>query len=343
MQAKKWCVIGAGVAGITAVAKLLDHGVSGANIYWVSRDFEVGDLGLKWRRVSSNTTVKRLKDFLNGSELFKEVLQERSYKIFRLEDENDTCSLKRLVKPLKAISERLECKVNTYQGQVERVDSEKDIGVKLTDGKVLSVDKVIVATGAEPKAPLYDSVETVSLEVALDPKLLHREMTRKDTVAVFGSSHSAVLVLHSLSQSKAKKILHFSRQPLRYAVETDQGIIYDNTGLKGLAASWAKSHLETSKVKHLQHFDATPENIQRHLPQATKAIYAIGFDRRDILINGQVITDYDTTTGEIKPNIYGFGIAYPDLKQDLSGEHEWQVGVVKFLKQINQQLPNWMA
>jgi len=52
-----WTVIGAGPAGIAAVGRLLDHGIAPEEIAWVDPAFAAGDLGAKWRSVSSNTQV----------------------------------------------------------------------------------------------------------------------------------------------------------------------------------------------------------------------------------------------------------------------------------------------
>ena len=52
-----WTVIGAGPAGIAAVGKLLDRGIAGKDIAWIDPAFAAGDIGAKWRSVSSNTQV----------------------------------------------------------------------------------------------------------------------------------------------------------------------------------------------------------------------------------------------------------------------------------------------
>ena len=56
-MAYAWTVIGAGPAGIAAVGKLLDHGIAPEEIAWLDPAFSAGDLGAKWRSVSSNTQV----------------------------------------------------------------------------------------------------------------------------------------------------------------------------------------------------------------------------------------------------------------------------------------------
>jgi hypothetical protein len=55
--------------------------------------------------------------------------------------------------------------------------------------------------------------------------------------------------LKNLAEFGAHRIKHFYREPLKYAVEQPDGwILYDNTGLKGEAADWARAHLDESEV-----------------------------------------------------------------------------------------------
>ena len=66
-----WTVIGAGPAGIAAVGKLLDLGVADKDIAWVDPSFAAGDLGAKWRSVSSNTKVATFLEYLHGAKAFR--------------------------------------------------------------------------------------------------------------------------------------------------------------------------------------------------------------------------------------------------------------------------------
>ena len=58
----------------------------------------------------------------------------------------------------------------------------------------LKVKKLVLAVGAEPKFLHYPKV-TLPLSIALNPELLKTEVSKDDVVAVFGDSHSAVLIL----------------------------------------------------------------------------------------------------------------------------------------------------
>ncbi|MBS2080281.1 pyridine nucleotide-disulfide oxidoreductase, partial [Mycobacterium tuberculosis] len=50
-------MIGAGPAGVAAVGRLLDHCVAAERVAWIDPAFAGGDIGQKWRSVSSNTHV----------------------------------------------------------------------------------------------------------------------------------------------------------------------------------------------------------------------------------------------------------------------------------------------
>src|SRR6202021_4190927 len=70
-MAYTWTVIGAGPAGTAAVGKLLDQGVAPEKIAWIDPAFAGGDLGGKWRSVSSNTQVGLFLSYLNDSAAFR--------------------------------------------------------------------------------------------------------------------------------------------------------------------------------------------------------------------------------------------------------------------------------
>jgi len=57
-----------------------------------------------------------------------------------------------------------------------------------------------------------------------------------------------VLALANLHQHHPKRLIQFYRTPHRYAIYYDDWILYDDSGLKGFAAKWAKEHLDRSDV-----------------------------------------------------------------------------------------------
>ena len=71
MASYAWTVIGAGPAGIAAVGRLLDHGIADDKIAWIDPAFAAGDLGRRWRSVSSNTIAGTFMELMDGSAAFR--------------------------------------------------------------------------------------------------------------------------------------------------------------------------------------------------------------------------------------------------------------------------------
>lgn len=97
----------------------------------------------------------------------------------------------------------------------------------------------------------HANLEEISLDIALNPEKLSKHVNKNDTVAVFGSSHSAILILANLLKLEAK-VVNFYRSPHLYAVDMGDWLLFDNTGLKGYAAEGAKKNLDGMMPKNLQ-------------------------------------------------------------------------------------------
>lgn len=150
------------------------------------------------------------------------------------------------------------------------------------------------------------------------------------------------------------------RCELRYAEDRGDWILYDNTGLKGDVSEWCKSQLETGKtpVRQLKLYKDNGDFLNpdeelriykqegRHL---THMVYAIGFERNKlphIFIDQRKIPDakikHDACTGQLLfngeklPNIFGYGIAFPEKVVDPCGNHEEAVGMWKFMRYISE-------
>ncbi len=120
----------------------------------------------------------------------------------------------------------------------------------------------------------------------------------------------------------------------------DDWILFDNTGLKGQTATWARDHIDGTLPSNLVRYTITEPNIARFLPECDQAIYAVGFERRNNIILGDYeSTQYNPHVGIIGPGLFGLGIAYPELKADPFGSVEAQVGLWKFMLYLNRVLP----
>jgi hypothetical protein len=207
----------------------------------------------------------------------------------------------------------------------------------------LRAKNVVLAIGAEPKNLAYSHPSSIPLEEALDPGKLARKVHPGDTIAVFGSSHSAILVLAHLVPLKPKMIYNFYRSPHLYALAMKDWILFDNTGLKGFAANWARRHLDKALPPHLERYSVSNPAFEERFALCNKVIYAVGFERRKLPVIEQFPeASHQETTGIIAPGLFGIGIAYPQVKLDPLGNREERVGLWKFMDYLNTTLPIWL-
>lgn len=337
-----WIVIGAGPAGIAAAGKLIDQGIPPEKIGWMDPQFSVGDLGEKWSRVPSNTTVQLFFDFLQGSAAFE--LKKHPAK-FPIEDLNpkETCLLQEMVTPLQWVTDNLKKKVHAIQDIALALNFGESKWEIKTKKHSFFAKNVILAIGSEPKSLPLTGPEIISLETALDAEKLVTTIDRNDTVGVFGSSHSAILVLANLLKLPLKQVINFYRSPQRYAVYLEDWILYDDTGLKGFTAQWAKQNLEKKLPEKLKRVLYSDRTFRESFALCTKVIYGVGFERRKIPVLEQFEhLHYDDKTGIIAPGLFGLGIAFPQAQFDPLGHLEHRVGLWKFMDYLNSILPIWM-
>jgi thioredoxin reductase len=338
----EWAVIGAGAAGIAAVGKLIDQGINPQQIGWIDPHFAVGDLGMKWSHVPSNTKVKLFNAYLENCKSFE---YERRPKKFTLDqiDPEKTCLLQDIVEPLQWITDHLKTKVHARSDTALALNLSHGHWEIKTKGGSLFSKKVILAIGCEARNLSYPGLEVIPIEAALHPKKLAQSVQPQDTIAVFGSSHTAFLVLANLHELKAKTV-NFYRSPHRYAVYFKDWILFDATGLKGFTADWARKHIDGALPPHLKRVLLSDHSFEESLGLCNKVIYATGFEKRKLPILEQFEgLHYDDKTGLIAPNLFGIGIAFPQAKFNRLGHLEHLVGLWKFMDYLNGILPIWLA
>lgn len=149
----------------------------------------------------------------------------------------------------------------------------------------------------------------------------------------------------------------------------DGWILYDNTGLKGQAAQFAREQLEDAQlpnsaagrfIEKVNTSDRAKEEeaYQSHLPECTHAVYAIGYERNalpELSRNGLPIVSREQglkwdsefggfldAQGKIIPGLHGAGIAFPETVTDPRGNVEQAVGFFKFMKFLKRVTPSWI-
>ena len=188
---------------------------------------------------------------------------------------------------------------------------------------------------------------------------------RPSTIAVIGNSHSGILVcrnIYELSSSHTRdiRILNFRRRGIRFAEYRDDGIVFDNTGLKGATADWARDVMEKHPDEAiLQQIELDDEDAvyRAHLPKCTHIVYAIGYTPSAyprLYVDGRRIdqdVEFDMHTSgfrilgteEVVKGLFGCGIAFPELVKDPEGHVEAAVGLAKFFKFAERVKGDWVA
>jgi cation diffusion facilitator CzcD-associated flavoprotein CzcO len=340
-MAYTWTVIGAGPAGTAAVGKLLDQGVAPEKIAWIDPAFAGGDLGGKWRSVSSNTQVGLFLSYLTDSAAFR--FSSAPPMPLQEVDPQETCALALIADPLVWIIEHLRERVQVFQTTATALSLERRQWRIETQQHELASKNVILAVGAVPKKLSYPHLDEIPLEVALDPEKLAQQPLENATVAVFGSSHSTMIALPNLLRNPVEKVINFYRSPLRYAVYLDDWILFDDTGLKGQAAAWARENIDGVHPERLERCWIGSPDFAEKVAACDRVIYTVGFERRTLPVTkqwGQL--DYNPVNGILAPGLFGLGVAFPEFATDRYGYGQYRVGLKKFMDHLNAVLPLWL-
>lgn len=333
-----WAVIGAGPAGIGAVGQLIDHGVHPSHILWLDPHFQVGDFGRLWHHVPSNTRVELFLKFLMSTKAFVyDATKADGLNTLPLES---TCPLSVAATPLQQITNYLKPSVNAVQTHVKKLAFKDGTWTLFCEDGRYQAKNIILAIGAQPRKLSHD-IEELPLQTVLNTKLLSQAVRPGEKVAVLGASHSGVLAMMNLLR-EGVSVLNFYRSPLRFACVYQDWILYDDSGLKGDAAIFAKQYLLGRCPPSLKRYYASPENIEKYLQECHKVVYAIGFERRELICQDFPLVSYDPYTGIIAPGLFGLGIAYPELKRDPLGQEHYRVGLWKFMQYLKNVLPIWL-
>ena len=325
-----WAIIGAGVAGITALAVLIDTGVDPATIAWIDPEFNIGRMGKYYRNIPGNVQTSRLLLYLQECPFFKDIpsaFKEALY-TYKLEEYQP---LHVIVDPLIDFTQYLRNRVNPIQDTIASLEYEGDYWSLEGSKGTIHAQKVILAVGAYPKKLNYDIAE-IPLDEALDRATLAIYVSPQDTIAVFGGMHSAILILKYLAEDNlGKRVINFYIDPYFYGAP----------GLEGATAAWAQEVLEKNPPHNMMRVLSTPENLQNLLPLCNKAIYAIGYQQNPIMVNGSCQLSFDEHTGIIDHNLYGIGIAFPPTGI-INGQKIAKNGLIAYVTYAKKLVPHWV-
>ena len=159
------------------------------------------------------------------------------------------------------------------------------------------------------------------------------------------------------------RIKWFSRaSTLKYAIYKDGWILYDNTGLKGRAAEFAREELDGEKIENSQagqvitRVDCSGGEVReqeafvREMPECDYVVQAVGYKRDPLPEREGEELVYDHESGgfvekasgrEVK-GLFGAGIAFPERVVDREGNVEYAVGFWKFMRFLRGVVPAWV-
>lgn len=339
-----WMVVGAGPAGIVTVGLLLDLGVQSDKIYWIDPEFKVGRLGNYYSTVPGNTPTRLFIDFICSCKTFLNS-QSPHIEALRQYEQQAYYELKIIIDPLQDITDYIRTQVISMEGALQQLDFHDEVWHAQVNNQVISAHHVVLATGSHPRSLHYETnAQELSLDIALQKHLLAQQVGKNETVAVIGSAHSAVLLLKFLYELQIKRIINFYMKPLVYAVDMGNWVLHGNSGLKGSTAEWAKNVLEKNTPASIERVLNTPENIKQLLPECSKIIYAVGYERNTLpFIKENPELTYDDTTGIIAPRLFGIGIAFPEKYTDPLGNQEHRIGLNSFMTYAQRVIPQWLA
>lgn len=339
-----WLVVGAGPAGISAVAALHDANVRPENIIWVDEAFKVGDLGKHYHNVPANSSRKTFLHYFNLSPHLKQYI---NYTRHLQTTSKIDCTLQEVVDPLSLISNRFRQNIASIRGSVQKLayNHQSKLWITRLPSITLEASNVILATGSHPKQLEHpgSTAQRIALETALDIKTLKTVLTcPNDRIAVFGSSHSAALILKNLVELNCTKIIHIYKQDFRFRQKTRLGKRYPFSGLKGPVAIWAKEHLIRNPHPAITHLQYNSTAVDDMLKTCTTIIDAVGFEPNTLPVAPEDLYPTRKTPHELGPHLYGIGIAFPSVIQDKQGNKEVAVGLLSFMQTLKEHLPRWL-
>ena len=358
-------VVGAGPGGLTAASVLLDEGLK---VCMVDPSFTAGRISEKYREVPSNTKVKMFAQWATATDAFSGVIQaaptDNPYQKMLSFDQDKGCLLGDAIGVAQMLSDglRQDERVSSIQGTVNEVKRrEKDFF--LPEHNIMA-KKVVLAQGSHPKRwnparqKNLDFLREVDLETCLTPSKLKKVVPEGSVVGVVGSSHSAVLAMKNLYDIPGVRIVNLYRSPLLYAEYKEDWILYDNTGLKGIAADWGKEVLENPDPRRITRINTKTENtsLQHILGDCTHLVAAVGYVHNPLPMirlpsyYGKSSIIFDPYAGNFTnakadgvrvPGLHGVGIAWPERVTDKAGNVESAVGWFKFMKFVKRVGPEW--
>jgi len=316
-------VVGAGVAGLLAVSSFVKNRVEKIGI--IDPLLSGGDLIGKYGSVQSNTSIQKTVDALK--------MIDPSYQPTSDLPLDKTAPLYIHTDLVKEFSNKYLNGVNCIQDTILSLEFSDSVWKVRCKDSTYESKVVILCQGSTPKV-LKTGIPTIPLETALNKESLKMYVKPNDKLLLFGTAHSGALILQNCEDLAIETTAIYRKEkPFYFASEGDYDGIKEDAEL--IAKRILNSEFKYVKLLSIEKIDTLLKSVK----QATKVIYAIGFERREISIsfNNEKIetSSYNKKTGLITTGLYGFGIAYPSSAPD---DIHVDVGIISFAEHILKQV-----
>jgi hypothetical protein len=119
--------------------------------------------------------------------------------------------------------------------------------------------------------------------------------------------------------------------------------LFDDTGLKGRAADWARENIDGVYPERLERCWVSSPEFHEKVAACDRVVYTVGFERRKLPETRQWgELEYNPANGIIAPGLFGLGIAFPEYATDPYGYGQYRVGLKKFMDYLDSVLPLWL-
>jgi len=331
-----YIILGGGLSGIISVS-IIRNKYPEKKIGWIDNtNFTGGDLA-KYPEVPANTPYPVLVKFIE--KIYKNLnFPPRSSETCDL-IENGIFKLKCLSKELEIISNHIRSikNITMITDYIDSIEYKNNIWTLYSELNNYSSTRVVMCNGSIHRKLNYNIPE-IPIEIALNPEKLRKLDIKNKKIAVFGNSHSGILILKNLYELSCKQITNIIKSNIKRPYMNDNNIeIYQESGIRGVGLEWANKFMVPEnktniKVVKYDDFDHTSFDY---------VIYSIGLVRRNlsIKINEKplIIDPAFNETGLLAKNLYGLGVAYPEY-YILNGDTEYKVGIGGFFQRATKIL-----
>ena len=321
-------ILGFGIAGQLCLLECLQRGIKGSDICVLDENFCGGALVTHYATVVSNTPWEKTKRALQVySKWSDEVIRQRESKY----TESQCMPVGDIALACLETSRRAgnDAKVRWICTHVQSVEQQStEWLVQHTFGSIACKTLLVAQGGIEKRLDI--DLPTIPLSIALQKDQLANVVQPNEIVAVFGLAHSGTICLKHLHELGIQTYgIYNTLTPFLFARDG----AYD--GIKEGSEAIADAILRDEYKRLTLLSWSEPLQLFRVLQNCTKVIQCVGFKCRSI---PGIPDQYDTQTGKLTTNMYGFGVAYPGMTE-ISGKRYADVSVLSFQEQIQRCLP----